>query len=345
MHGRRHRVREPGDLSARGTRGRLERPAPGGCKSAATSSGVADDDAFGQSVSLSGDGARFAAGAHLNDDGGDAAGHVRVYQYDADADAWTAIGTVEDGTVLDGEAAADESGFCVSLSEDGERVAVGAPQNDAGGLDAAGHVRVFGSVDSPPPAAGTRRRRHRRRRRAAVATAAAAAVAALAAAAAVAAASVAAATAAVSTATAAPPRRAASHAQRLHRAAALPLRHRRPRSPVGVCGVPQNSALREIGRGGGGGGERPPRARRRPPRAPRRTRRRRRRQGDRGGGRIGGGAGEARHYVQRAATISPRRRSSRTPPRWARASREIQWTTSAADADAACTAAFDGMPG
>ena len=101
--------------------------------------GVAEKDKFGQSVSLSGDGARFAAGAHLNDDGGDAAGHVRVYQYDADADAWTAIGTVADGTVLDGEAAADESGFCVSLSEDGERVAVGAPQNDAGGLDAAGH--------------------------------------------------------------------------------------------------------------------------------------------------------------------------------------------------------------
>ena len=48
------------------------------------------------------------------------AGHVRVYEYSGGA--WTQL-----GDDIDGEAAGDQSGFSVSLSSDGTRVAIGAP--------------------------------------------------------------------------------------------------------------------------------------------------------------------------------------------------------------------------
>ena len=46
------------------------------------------------------------------------------------------------GQDIDGEAADDESGYSVSLSADGNRVAIGAPWNNENGSDA-GHVRVY----------------------------------------------------------------------------------------------------------------------------------------------------------------------------------------------------------
>jgi len=96
--------------------------------------GEAADDRSGLSVSLSGDGTRVAIGAPMNDVGGARlnAGHVRVY-------SWNGATWGQLGLDIDGEAAGDESGYSVSLSGDGTRVAIGAPSN--GG--AAGHVRVF----------------------------------------------------------------------------------------------------------------------------------------------------------------------------------------------------------
>ena len=46
------------------------------------------------------------------------------------------------GLDIDGEAALDESGRSVSLSSNGSRVAIGAPNNDGTGSNA-GHVRIF----------------------------------------------------------------------------------------------------------------------------------------------------------------------------------------------------------
>ncbi len=46
------------------------------------------------------------------------------------------------GDDIDGEAADDQSGFSVSLSSDGTRVAIGAPLNDSNGNNS-GHVRVY----------------------------------------------------------------------------------------------------------------------------------------------------------------------------------------------------------
>lgn len=51
--------------------------------------------------------------------------------------AWTQL-----GTDIDGEAAGDSSGESVSLSSDGNRLAIGAGGNDGNG-DHSGHVRVF----------------------------------------------------------------------------------------------------------------------------------------------------------------------------------------------------------
>jgi hypothetical protein len=88
-------------------------------------------DESGYSVSLSADGTRVAIGARLNDGKGD----TRVYEWSGSV--WTQM-----GLDIDGEAESDQSGYSVSLSADGTRVAIGAPYNDGNGLNS-GHTRVY----------------------------------------------------------------------------------------------------------------------------------------------------------------------------------------------------------
>ena len=97
--------------------------------------GQAPYDFFGSSIALSLNGNRLAIGAPGNDENGFDAGHVRVYEWSGTH--WSRL-----GGDINGEAAYDFSGRSVSLSTDGNRLAVGAPGNDANGLDA-GQVRVF----------------------------------------------------------------------------------------------------------------------------------------------------------------------------------------------------------
>ncbi len=104
--------------------------------------GEAANDEFGRSVSISSDGTRVAIGAHDNDGNGSDAGHVRVYDWNSGTSLWTQV-----GQDIDGEAAGDESGYSVSISSDGTRVAIGAPFNDGTGSNA-GHVRVY-SLSTP----------------------------------------------------------------------------------------------------------------------------------------------------------------------------------------------------
>ena len=49
---------------------------------------------------------------------------------------------IQIGVDIDGEAAGDESGYCLSLSSDGTRVAIGAPNIDGTAMNA-GHVRIY----------------------------------------------------------------------------------------------------------------------------------------------------------------------------------------------------------
>jgi hypothetical protein len=121
--------------------GALGTPAPEADASATISQvggdidGEAAGDRSGSSVSLSSDGSRVAIGAPENDGAGSDAGHVRVYD-------WNGSAWVQVGGDIDGEAAEDRSGSSVSLSSDGSRVAIGAPDNDGAGGNA-GHVRVY----------------------------------------------------------------------------------------------------------------------------------------------------------------------------------------------------------
>jgi len=91
---------------------------------------------YGQNgLSLSADGQIVAIGAPYNYDNGSSTGHVRVFQNVSGT--WTQI-----GQDIDGEAVSDQSGYSVSLSNDGSIVAIGAPYNDANG-GSSGHVRVY----------------------------------------------------------------------------------------------------------------------------------------------------------------------------------------------------------
>ena len=97
--------------------------------------GEAASDQSGYSVSMSSDGTRVAIGARRNDGAGSNAGHVRVYS--ESSGVWSQV-----GSDIDGEVAGDNSGYSVSISSDGTRVAIGAPFNDGTGSNA-GHVRVY----------------------------------------------------------------------------------------------------------------------------------------------------------------------------------------------------------
>ena len=92
--------------------------------------GEAAGEDSGRSVSLSNDGNRMAIGAP-----GFQAGHVRVYE-------WNGTEWAKMGQDIDGEEAGDGSGGSVSLSDEGHRVAIGAPFNDENG-NRSGHVRVY----------------------------------------------------------------------------------------------------------------------------------------------------------------------------------------------------------
>ena len=86
--------------------------------------GEAAGDRFGHSVSMSADGTRVAIGAPYASGGSD--GHVQVY--DLIGSSWTQVGATIVGT---GSGAELLSGFSVSLSADGSRVAIGAPEAEA----------------------------------------------------------------------------------------------------------------------------------------------------------------------------------------------------------------------
>mmetsp|Transcript_6616 Transcript_6616/g.13607 ORF Transcript_6616/g.13607 Transcript_6616/m.13607 type:complete len:229 (+) Transcript_6616:96-782(+) len=99
---------------------------------------------------MSSDGTRVAIGADNNAGNGIESGHVRVFDYSSSSDEWTQV-----GSDVDGEAEYDNSGFGVSLSPDGTRVAIGAPGNDGNG-SWSGHVRVYELSDSSDTAEWTR---------------------------------------------------------------------------------------------------------------------------------------------------------------------------------------------
>lgn len=99
--------------------------------------GRANGDLLGLSVSLSDDAQTLAVSAPWANgkNGDDEWGRVNVYQKDDFELSWTQI-----GKDIEGEAARDNSGWPVSLSGDGDSVAIGSPDGED---DLSGQVRVF----------------------------------------------------------------------------------------------------------------------------------------------------------------------------------------------------------
>jgi len=89
-------------------------------------------DFSGSSVSLSDDGSTVAIGAWSNDGNGVNAGHVRVYRFESNE--WKIY-----GHDIDGESGGDASGQRLSLSPDGQTVAIGSRGHER----STGHVRIF----------------------------------------------------------------------------------------------------------------------------------------------------------------------------------------------------------
>jgi hypothetical protein len=102
-------------------------------------------DYFGWSISLSDDGKTVAVGACKSDGinrNYDYIGSVSVYRMDESGTNWIQVG---DG--IDGMAEDDWSGYSVSLSADGNKVAIGSPSRfdstSRYGSTSSGHVRVY----------------------------------------------------------------------------------------------------------------------------------------------------------------------------------------------------------
>ncbi|MDO5981274.1 T9SS type A sorting domain-containing protein [Flavivirga spongiicola] len=155
--------------------------------------GEASGDNSSRALALSANGKRLVIGSHFNNGKGNGAGHVRVFEYvsgvwvqvglDIDGKVpldyfGTSVSISEDGNIIAvsavkkdfldagrvrifkyindewvqqggdiiGEAEGDTSGWSVSLSATGNRVAIGAPYNDGNG-NGAGHVRVFEYIE------------------------------------------------------------------------------------------------------------------------------------------------------------------------------------------------------
>ena len=99
--------------------------------------GENEGDKFGFGLGISGDGRIVAVGAPLNDGTATTAGHVRIMKYNGTS--WEQL-----GYDIDGEAQNDDSGFFISLSNDGNYCINRCQNNDGdGGNNNDGHVRVY----------------------------------------------------------------------------------------------------------------------------------------------------------------------------------------------------------
>lgn len=97
--------------------------------------GTDSGDRFGGSISLSSNGNIVAIGAKFSPQIS-TKGYVGIYEWSGDS--W-----VQKGNDIIGEANNDSSGTSVSLSSDGNIVAIGAPLNDNDGKTNSGHVRAY----------------------------------------------------------------------------------------------------------------------------------------------------------------------------------------------------------
>jgi hypothetical protein len=104
--------------------------------------GNATGDRFGKSVDVTPEGNVIVVGSPGYWNYSDRPGYVRVFFLDGDTGTWEQV-----GQDIAGEAIGDEFGFSVSISDDGETIAVGAPSNDGKNGEHSGHVRIYHLAD------------------------------------------------------------------------------------------------------------------------------------------------------------------------------------------------------
>ena len=105
--------------------------------------GNATIDLFGWSVDVTPEGNVIVVGSPGNYEYNDRPGYVRVFSFlDGDTGTWEQV-----GQDIAGEAIGDEFGISVSISDDGETIAVGAPSNDGKNGEDSGHVRIYRLAD------------------------------------------------------------------------------------------------------------------------------------------------------------------------------------------------------
>jgi len=106
--------------------------------------GRSDEDQFGYAISLSRDGNRLAISeTGFDGEAGDRTGNVRVLQWSAELGQWAPL-----GQEIEGEGDADFFGFSLALAGNGERLVVGSPYHDSGGLVLNGRIRVYDLVNN-----------------------------------------------------------------------------------------------------------------------------------------------------------------------------------------------------
>ncbi len=95
--------------------------------------GEAAGDWFGSALSLSSNGLVIAIGAYANDDGGNMAGEVKVFEYDS-------TNWVQVGNDIDGTADNDGLGQSLAISGNGQNIIIGIPRKDDNGYNSGAAV-------------------------------------------------------------------------------------------------------------------------------------------------------------------------------------------------------------
>ena len=97
--------------------------------------GEAASDEFGSSISMNAVGDRIVIGAPRNDGNGADSGSVRIYSWNGSD--WALM-----GIEINGNSSNDRFGTSVSMNAAGDKIAIGAPNNDQNGADS-GQVRLY----------------------------------------------------------------------------------------------------------------------------------------------------------------------------------------------------------
>jgi hypothetical protein len=104
--------------------------------------GNATGDRFGWCVDVTDKGNVIVVGSPVYWESNDRPGNVQVFSLDSDTGTWKQV-----GQDIAGEAIGDEFGYSVSISDDGETIAVGARKNDGKNGEDSGHVRIYRLAD------------------------------------------------------------------------------------------------------------------------------------------------------------------------------------------------------